>query len=187
MNILHYPPKNLINRLKFPLNSARRIRQEIPGNAAKKCTEYLGMPPNPVKNLNSQLTHCELTLKLMVSSFWSHSSTSKRTHKMSPQRDLTVSPPWVCNSQCELAVSYLWDEPMSSPCSGSSELTVSMALAHTFTEYAAGWMMTLRIFQEQKASAPGWLEESNQGGYTVPQAWQSRVWWPSWCTERKSA
>ena len=38
--------------------------------------------------------------------------------------ELGVSPPWVCNSCHEPAVSYLWDQPMSSPCSGNSVTTV---------------------------------------------------------------
>ena len=81
----------------------------------------------PVKNLSSQLTHFQLTLKLMERSFWGHLVSSQWTHKMSPHCELAVSPPWVCNSHHELAVSYLWDHPMSSPCSGSSELTVRVA------------------------------------------------------------
>ena len=64
----------------------------------------------PVKSLSSQLTHCKLTWNLTASSCWSHSSTAQQTRKM--------------RSHCELAVSYVWDQPMSSPCSGSSELTV---------------------------------------------------------------
>ena len=62
-------------------------------------------------------------MKTHASSFWSHSSTSQRTHKMSSHCELAVSPPWVCNSHHELAVSYSWDQSMSSPCSGSSSLT----------------------------------------------------------------
>ena len=53
--------------------------------------------PNPVKSLSSQQTHCELTWKLKASSFWSHSSTSQWTHKMSSLCELAVSTPWVCN------------------------------------------------------------------------------------------
>ena len=78
---------------------------------------------NAVKNLGSQLTHRKLTRKLTASSFWSHSSTSQRTHKMGSNCELAVSPPWVCNWHHELAVSYSWDQPISSPCSGISELT----------------------------------------------------------------
>ena len=56
----------------------------------------------PVKNLSSQLTHWELTWKsqkshpvrVMVSSFWGHLSSSQCTHEMSLQ--------WAC---CELSVS----------------------------------------------------------------------------------
>ena len=45
---------------------------------------------SPVKNLSSQLTHWELTLKIMVGSFWGHSVSSRWTHKMT----LTVSLLW---------------------------------------------------------------------------------------------
>ena len=55
-----------------------------------------------MKNLSSQLTHCELTWKsqksflawVTVSSFWGHLSSSQCTHKMSSQ--------WACH---ELSVS----------------------------------------------------------------------------------
>ena len=77
----------------------------------------------PRKNLSSQLTHWELTSKLTVDSFWELSVTSQWTHKMTH----IVSFPWVCNSHCELAVSYSWDHTMSSPRSGSSERTVIVA------------------------------------------------------------
>ena len=73
-----------------------------------------------VKNLSSQLVHWELTLKHTESSFWGHSVASQWTHEMTD----TVSFLWVCNSHGELAVSYLWDHLVSSPCSGSSELTL---------------------------------------------------------------
>ena len=69
----------------------------------------------------------ELTWKLMASSFWGHSSSSQQTHKVSSHCEIAVSPLGVCNSHCEHAVSYSWDHPMSSPCSGSSELTVRVA------------------------------------------------------------
>ena len=85
---------------------------------------------------------------LMVGSFWGHSISSQWTHKVSSHCVLTLSFPWVCNSHHELALSYSWDQPISPPCSGSSELTeislltslwrysgepiVSMVLAHTF-------------------------------------------------------
>ena len=72
----------------------------------------------------SQLTHLELKLKLVVRSFRWHSVTSRWTHKMTH----TVSFLWVCNSHCELAVCYLWDHPVSSPCISSSKLTVSWSL-----------------------------------------------------------
>ena len=78
----------------------------------------------PVKNLSSLLTHCKLTWKLTATSFWSHSSTTQLTHETISHCDLAVNPPWVCNSHHELAVSYSWDLPICSPCSGSSELTV---------------------------------------------------------------
>ena len=77
----------------------------------------------PVKNLSSLLTHIKTNGKLI----WGHSSNSQQTHKMSSHCELAVSIPWVCNSHCEPAVSYLWDHPMSSPWSGSSELTVWVA------------------------------------------------------------
>ena len=38
---------------------------------------------DPVKKLSSQLTHLELTLKLMVGSFWGYSVSSKWTHIVS--------------------------------------------------------------------------------------------------------
>ena len=78
---------------------------------------------NPVNNLSWQLTHWEFTLKLTESSFWGHPVTSQWTHKMSSHWELAVSPPQVCNWHHELAVSYSWDQPISSPCSGISELT----------------------------------------------------------------
>ena len=63
---------------------------------------------HPVKNLNSQLTHWELTLKLTVGSFWRHSVRSLWTHYMAH----TVSLLWaLCEfaTHRKLAVSYLWD------------------------------------------------------------------------------
>ena len=42
----------------------------------------------PVKNLSSQLTHWERTLKLMVGSFWGHSVSSQWTYKMSSYCEL---------------------------------------------------------------------------------------------------
>ena len=66
---------------------------------------------NPGKNLSSQLTHWELTLKLTTDYIWGHSVTSQWTNKM--------------RSHCELSVSYLWYQPMSSQYSSNSELTVS--------------------------------------------------------------
>ena len=71
--------------------------------------------------------------------------TTKIYHRISSHCELAVSLPWVCILHLELAESYSWDQPMSPPCCGSSELTVnlmvrhsgepnvSMALAHTFT------------------------------------------------------
>ena len=79
---------------------------------------------DPVKNLSSQLTHCKLTWKLMAISLWKHSSTSQLTHELISHCDLAVSLPWVCISHRELAVTCSWDQPISSPCSGSIELTV---------------------------------------------------------------
>ena len=82
----------------------------------------------PVKNLSSQLIHCKLTLRLTASSFWGHSFSSRRTHKLTSHCELAVRPPRVCNSHRELAVSYSWDQSMSSTCSGSSDLTVILLL-----------------------------------------------------------
>ena len=62
---------------------------------------------SPVKNLSSQITHWELTLKVMENSFWRHSVTS---HDDS-QCELAVSFPWVCNSRGKLVVSFSWDYP----------------------------------------------------------------------------
>ena len=39
-------------------------------------------------------------------------------------RDLAVNPLWVCISHFEVAVTFSWDQPISSPCSGSCDLTV---------------------------------------------------------------
>ena len=78
----------------------------------------------PVKNLSSQLTHYELSWKLTASSFWSHSSTTQLTQETISHYDLATSPPWVSISHRELAVTCSWDQPISSPCSGCSELTV---------------------------------------------------------------
>ena len=78
--------------------------------------------------LTAQLTDRELTLKLTVSSISGHSVTSQWTHKITHTMcELGMSFPWVCNSLGELCVSYLWDHQMSSPSSGSSELTVRVA------------------------------------------------------------
>ena len=76
-----------------------------------------------VKNFSSQLIHRELTLKLTESSFWGHWVTSQWTNKMTH----TVSFQWVCSSHGKLAVSYSCNHLISSPCSGNSELTVSVA------------------------------------------------------------
>ena len=48
-------------------------------------------------------THCQLTLKLMESSFWGHLVHSEPTRWAH-----AVSLLWVCNSHGELSVSYLW-------------------------------------------------------------------------------
>ena len=69
---------------------------------------YIGC--SPVKNLSCQLIHWELTLKLMVSSFWGHSVSSQWAHKMT-HIELVVSTPWVCNSCRGLTVSCSWDHP----------------------------------------------------------------------------
>ena len=93
------------------------------------CYTSLGTSsPFPVKNLSSQLTHCKLIWKLTASSFWSHSTTSQLTHETISPCDLAVSPPWVGIWHCDLAVTCSWDQPISSPCSGSSELTVILLL-----------------------------------------------------------
>ena len=77
--------------------------------------------------------HLELTLKLTMNSFWGHSVSSL----------WAVSFSWVCNSHCELAVSYSWDHIMISQwcltVRYSGELSVSMVLAHTFTGLSALW------------------------------------------------
>ena len=80
-----------------------------------------------VKNVSSQLTHCQLTLRLTESSFWGNLFKSQWTHTMSSHCELAVSFPWVCNLHGELAVSYSWDHQMTSPCSSSCELTVRVA------------------------------------------------------------
>ena len=49
---------------------------------------------------------------------------SMETQKMSSHCELAVSPRWVCNSHRDLDVSYSWDQLMSSPYSGNSELPV---------------------------------------------------------------
>ena len=72
-------------------------------------------------------------LKLMESSFWEHCSSSQQNHKMSSHFELAVSAPWVCNSHCELAVSYLFDHLLSSSCSISSELLCEWRTHRKFT------------------------------------------------------
>ena len=96
---------------------------------------------NPEKNLSSQLTHCKLTWKLTASSFWSHLSTSQLINQMMSNCDLDVGPLWICISHRELAVSYLWDQPMSSPCSGSSELSmISLLTSQWATQVSPQWV-----------------------------------------------
>ena len=101
------------------------------------------------KNLNSQLTRCKLTWKFTANSFWSHSSTSHRTHKMIsqlwPSCKSSVSlhlTPWAC---CDLfvrstdALIMQWLQCDHCDVTGnltvrhSGESTLSMVLAHTFT------------------------------------------------------
>ena len=81
----------------------------------------------PVKSLSSQLTHCKLTWNLTASSCWSHSwyLPHSALTRWSHSCDLLVSPLWVCISHRELAVTYLWDQLMSSACSGSSVIIVT--------------------------------------------------------------
>ena len=61
---------------------------------------------SPVKNLSSQLTHCELTWKLTASTFWGHSSSSQRTHKMSLLWAICEINQWA--NHAVAAVSSLW-------------------------------------------------------------------------------
>ena len=51
----------------------------------KESKDVTGMAPvvSPVKNFSSQLTHWELTLKLVVISFWGHSIGSQWIHTVS--------------------------------------------------------------------------------------------------------
>ena len=54
--------------------------------------------------------------------------------------------PWVCNLHSELAVSYLWDNLMSPPCTGNSELTVSYK--HNLSsscEFTVSWLSVLKM------------------------------------------
>ena len=76
--------------------------------------------------------------------------------------ELAVSFPWVCNSHGELTVSYSWDQPMSSPCSGSSELTVRVANP---------WKAHSKLTFE--------LMESSQQAHSVSSSCEFAVWWTS--------
>ena len=59
----------------------------------------------PVRNSSSQLTHLELTLKLMESSIWGDSVSSQWTHKMSSLCELAAS------FHHEFVVRNSWDHP----------------------------------------------------------------------------
>ena len=91
---------------------------------------FTGMPSailsknTPVKNFSSLLTHCKLMKthgKLILKPLIYLSTNTQDELTLLP---IALSLPWVCNSRSELAVSYLWDQPTSSMCIGSSELTV---------------------------------------------------------------
>ena len=68
----------------------------------------------PVRNLSSLLTHCELILKPMESSFWKHLASPHWTHKLRSHCELVVSFLLVCNwpwACCELDLPWACCEP----------------------------------------------------------------------------
>ena len=80
----------------------------------------------PVKHLSSQLTHSKLSLNSRQAHLRTLILLTANSQDDSHCK-LAVSYLWVCNSHHELVVSCSWDYPMSSPCRGSSELTVRVA------------------------------------------------------------
>ena len=106
---------------------------------------------SPEKNWGSQLTHCELTSKLTVNSFWEHLSSSQATHKMNSHCELAMSFPWVCNSH--------------------TELTATAACgAHWVISWMAHSKLTVWVANSQKAHSVSHLVNSLWGN------WVSSKW-----------
>ena len=140
-----------------------------------------------VKNLSSQLTQCKLTWNLMVSSFWSRSSTSQCIHEMISQLwppgespVSCISHRWAC---CDLFVrstvelSKLWqqcdhyDLTINLTVTHSWWVHCELALAHIFTgntDKNVVYILLCRSSKKPRDASSCWVARSRSCYFHLP-------------------